>query len=309
MTLAHKPVVVVGSINIDLVANTERIPIAGETILSFGFQTHPGGKGANQAVAVARLGHPVHMIGRVGDDAFGRQLRDHMSQQGVDLAGVAVTQASSGIASIIVARNGENCIVITPGANALLTPVDLDTNIEIIRSAAIVLTQLEIPLETVECLSHICRREGVPLILDPAPAAALPPRLLSAVTWFTPNESEAAFFTGGSTQPHLLDPATMANTFIAKGIPGVVLKLGARGAYIASRNSPAEHVPAFPVKALDTTAAGDAFNGAFAVALLQGKSPAASAGFANAAAALSVTQSGAQSSMPTLQEVLQLIAS
>ena len=161
MALAVKPLVVVGSINIDLVANTDRIPLAGETILGSGFQTHCGGKGANQAVAVARLGYPVRMIGRVGDDAFGRQLRDELEQQGVDASAVAMTQSTSGIATILVATSGENCIVVNPGANALLTPADLDANIDVIRSGRMVLTQLEIPLETVDYLGHLCRREGM----------------------------------------------------------------------------------------------------------------------------------------------------
>jgi ribokinase len=309
MSAGRKPVVVVGSINIDLVANTERIPIRGETILGSGFQMHPGGKGANQAVAVARLEYPVRMIGRLGDDAFGLQLRSHLEQAGVDVSGVITTPCSSGVAIIIVAHSGENCIVITPGANALLTPADLDANIEIICSAGIVLAQLEIPIETVEHLSRICIREGIPLVLDPAPAANLSASLLSSVSWFTPNEIEAAFFTGGSNgAAHLLDPAHTADALISNGITGVVLKLGSRGAFIASKGSLAEQLSPFPVKAIDTTAAGDAFNGAFAVGLLLGRTPAASARFATAAAALSVTRAGAQPSMPTLAEVNQLLA-
>lgn len=309
MSAGKKPVAVVGSINIDLVANTERIPVEGETVLGSGFQIHPGGKGANQAVAVARLGYPVRMIGCLGDDAFGAQLRTHLERAGVDVAGVATTPGSSGVATIIVADQGENCIVITPGANARLTPDDLDANLPILRSSGIVLTQLEIPLETVEHLAKICAREGIPLILDPAPAKQLAPSLLQAVTWFTPNEIEAAFFTGqnnGSSDAH--DPVHAAKALISRGIPGVVLKLGARGAFIASKNSLAERLHSFPVRAVDTTAAGDAFNGAFAVGLLLGKDPVASARFATAAAALSVTRAGAQPSMPTMDEVDHLLS-
>ena len=308
MSAGKKPVAVVGSINIDLVANTERIPVEGETVLGSGFQIHPGGKGANQAVAVARLGYPVRMIGRLGDDAFGAQLRSHLERAGVDVAGVATTPGSSGVATIIVADHGENCIVITPGANARLTPDDLDANLPILRSSGIVLTQLEIPLETVEHLAKICAREGIPLILDPAPAKQLAPSLLQAVTWFTPNEIEAAFFTGqsnGTSDMH--DPAHAAKALLDRGIPGVVLKLGSRGAFIASKHSLAERLSPFPVHAIDTTAAGDAFNGAFAVGLLLGKDPAASARFATAAAALSVTRAGAQPSMPTMAEVDKML--
>jgi ribokinase len=308
MSAGKKPVAVVGSINIDLVANTERIPVEGETVQGSGFQIHPGGKGANQAVAVARLGYPVRIIGRLGDDAFGAQLRSHLERAGVDVAAVATTHGSSGVATIIVADHGENCIVITPGANALLTPADLDANLDILRSSGIVLTQLEIPLETVEHLAKICARERIPLILDPAPAKELPASLLRAVTWFTPNEIEAAFFTGesdGRSDTH--DPARVARALIRRGIPGVVLKLGSRGAFIASADSLEERLSPFPVRAVDTTAAGDAFNGAFAVGLLLGKSPAASARFATAAAALSVTRAGAQPSMPTMADVDQLL--
>jgi ribokinase len=308
MSAGKKPVAVVGSINIDLVANTERIPVEGETVLGNSFQIHPGGKGANQAVAVARLGYPVRMIGRIGDDAFGTQLRSHLEGTGVDVAAVATTPGSSGVATIIVADHGENCIVITPGANALLTPDDIDKNIHILRASGIVLTQLEIPLETVEHLTNICKREGIPLILDPAPAKELPESLLRAVTWFTPNEIEAAFFAGESNGiSDLHDPAHTAKTLIGRGISGVVLKLGSRGAFIASTNSLEERLAPFSVQAVDTTAAGDAFNGAFAVGLLLGKDPAASARFATAAAALSVTRAGAQPSMPNMADVDQLL--
>lgn len=309
MSPGAKPVAVVGSINVDLVANTERIPVEGETVLGSGFQIHAGGKGANQAVAVARLGYPVRMIGRLGDDAFGAQLRRQLEHAGVDVAAVATTPGSSGVATIIVAAHGENCIVINPGANALLTPDDLDANLPIIRSSGIVLAQLEIPVETVEHLTKICARERIPLILDPAPAKELPASLLQAVTWFTPNEVEAAFFTGERNgASNVRDPARAAKALISRGIPGVVLKLGARGAFIASTGSLEEHLKPIPVQAVDTTAAGDAFNGAFAVGLLLGKDPGASARFATAAAALSVTRAGAQPSMPTMAEVDQLLS-
>lgn len=307
MSAGRKPIAVVGSINIDLVTNTERIPVEGETILGSNFQTHAGGKGANQAVAVSRLGYPVCMIGRLGDDAFGAQLRGHLEQSGVDVAGVATSPGTSGVATIIVAKNGENCIVITPGANALLSPADLDANIEIIRSAGIVLTQLETPIETVEYLAKICVRERVPLILDPAPAKQLPSTLLQSVTWFTPNEVEAVFFTNANGRADVRDPQVAAKTLLDMGIPGVVLKLGSRGAFLASSDSTQARLDAFAVQAVDTTAAGDAFNGAFAVSLLLGNDPVASARFATAAAALSVTRAGAQTSMPTMAEVNHLL--
>ena len=300
---ARKPIVVVGSINMDLVANTPRIPLAGETILGQDFQTHHGGKGANQAVAVGRLGYPVSMIGRVGDDAFGTELRAGLESAGVDAVGVATSAGASGVAVIVVAESGENSIVVIPGANAHVTPADLDASIEAIRSAGMILAQLEIPLEAVLHLAAICAREGVPLMLDPAPAAALPPELLKNVTWFTPNETEAAFFIGDPSNSTKESPE-IAKSLMSKGIRGVVLKLGARGAYLASPDGVMASIQPFPVRAVDTTAAGDCFNGAFAVGLLMGKDPAESARFAAAAAAISVTRVGAQSSMPTLNEVL-----
>ncbi len=300
---ARKPIVVVGSINMDLVANTPRIPLAGETLLGQDFQTHHGGKGANQAVAVGRLGYPVSMIGRVGDDAFGTELRAGLENAGVGTAGVATSAGASGVAVIVVAESGENSIVVIPGANAHVTPADLDASIETIRSAGMILAQLEIPLETVLHLAAICARENVSLMLDPAPAAKLPAELLKNVTWFTPNETEAAFFIGDPSDSTKESPE-IAKSLMSKGIRGVVLKLGARGAYLASPDGVMASIQPFPVRAVDTTAAGDCFNGAFAVGLLMGKDPAESARFAAAAAAISVTRVGAQSSMPALNEVL-----
>jgi ribokinase len=190
----------------------------------------------------------------------------------------------------------------------LLTPQDLDVHIDIIRSAGIVLTQLEIPIETVQHLAKICTQEKVPLILDPAPAKEIPPSLFEDVEWFTPNETEAAFFAksrdGGSDTS---DPAAMATTLMSKGVKGLVLKLGARGAFIAAPGGIAELLPPFPVNAVDTTAAGDAFNGAFATALLMEMNPVESARFAAAAAAISVTRPGAQPSMPAMDDVKQML--
>ncbi|MGC2164057.1 MAG: ribokinase [Silvibacterium sp.] len=308
MLARKKPVVVVGSINIDLVVNTERIPVEGETLFGQGFQVHPGGKGANQAVAIGRLGYPVQMIGRLGNDAFGDQLRSNLALAGVDIAGVKITEATSGVAMIVVAQSGENSIVITPGANALLSPEDLDANIERIRSAGMVLTQLEIPMETVEYLARICAREDVPLILDPAPAKDLPFGLLKNIAWFTPNETEAAFFIGNAdNSADIRHPEAVAGKLLEKGAKGVVLKLGSRGAYLATSEITQSLRP-FPVKAIDTTAAGDAFNGAFATGMMLRMGPVESARFAGAAAAISVTRAGAQPSMPVMADVEQFIA-
>lgn len=302
--LNRKPIVVVGSINIDLVAKAERIPVTGETVSGTEFQTHSGGKGANQAVAVARLGYPVGMIGRLGNDVFGTELREHLQNAGIDLSAVQTTEGSSGVAVIIVSPSGDNIIVPTPGANAVLSPADIDANLDMIRAAGLVLTQLEIPLETVEHLANVCAREGIPLMLDPAPARALPAAILTRTRWFTPNETEAAVYSGND----LFDSSgSMARKLLAKGPQAIVLKLGARGVYLADRNGLDQQIDAYPVRAVDTTAAGDAFNGAFAAALMLGETPAESARFAAAAAAISVTRPGAQPSMPTMAEVQKLL--
>jgi ribokinase len=310
MPSARKPIVVVGSINIDLVAGTEKIPVQGETVLGHSFQIHPGGKGANQAVAVGRLGYPVRMIGRLGDDAFGAQLRSHMEDAGVEMSGVGTSEASSsGVALIVVARSGENSIVIAPGANAFVTPEYVESHLDILRSAGIVLAQLEIPLETVECLANLCAKEKVPLILDPAPARELPPSLLRSTAWFTPNETEAAFFLGGAqSEPEKTSPAETARLLRARGAQGVVLKLGARGAYLESVDGRQEFIESFKADAIDTTAAGDAFNGAFAAGLMLGMTPSHAARFAAAAASISVKRVGAQPSMPAMHEVEEVLA-
>jgi len=305
---AQKPIVVVGSINTDLAAVAGKIPAAGETVMGKDFQIHPGGKGANQAVAVARLGYPVQLIGRLGDDAFGAQLKTYLETAGVDIKGVATSEGASGVAMIILSSGGENSIVVTPGANAKVTPDDIAKNLERIRRAGIVLAQLEIPLETVEYLAMVCAREEVPLILDPAPARDLPANLFKHIAWFTPNQIEAASFAGvDSANANGMEPAAMANAILRKGCDAVLLKLGRRGAYIASRAEPGTFVPAFAVKAVDTTAAGDAFNGGFATGLMLGKSPVESATFAAAVAGVSVTRHGAQPSMPAMAEVEALL--
>jgi len=308
MELERKSVVVVGSINIDLVANAERIPVCGETVSGSNFQSHPGGKGANQAVAVARLGYPVRMIGRLGDDAFGEQMRAHLTGAGVDIGGVACTPGSSGIAVIVVAESGENSIVIVPGANAAVSCEDIDRNIESIRAAGVVLTQLEIPMETVLHLATVCEREGVPLILDPAPAREFPAGLLAKVEWVTPNETEAAILMKSPVQDaEECNPVQAAAQLLASGARGVVLKRGARGAYLRSHGGEAGMIAPFAVKAVDSTAAGDCFNGAFATGLMMGMDAMESARFASAAAAISVTRAGAQPSMPSMDDVKHLM--
>jgi ribokinase len=241
----EKPIIVVGSNNSDLVVRVERIPVAGETITGADFDTHPGGKGANQAAAVARLGQPVHMIGRVGTDAFGALLPSRLHGAGVDISSIAVSEGSSGVAIIAVARSGENSIIVTPGANALLSPEDLDANSELLRGAAMVLTQLEIPLATVEHLAQICEREDLPLVLDPAPVCRLPVEVLRATTWITPNQIEVQQIILSQGLPESEEELRrVAEKMMEMGPRNVLLKLGERGAYPATHDGLRVQIPA-----------------------------------------------------------------
>jgi ribokinase len=298
MTASQKPIVVVGSINMDLVTSTPRIPLAGETLIGTNFTTTPGGKGANQAVAAARLGFPVQMIGAVGEDMFGEALLENLRQSGAGTEAVARVSGASGVAPILVAANGENSIVVVSGANGKVTPELIDRHADLIAAAGMVLCQLEIPMPSLSHALEVCAKAGVPVVLDPAPAADLPEKVWSQVTWFTPNETEAARYVG-----EYLPAEHAAIRLLARGVRGVVLKRGSEGAYVSVAGGEAKWVPAFPVDAIDTVAAGDCFNGAFAVSLLEGRDPWDAARFAAAAAAISVTRSGAQTSMPSRAEV------
>ncbi len=299
----RKPVVVVGSINMDLVARTPRIALAGETLTGTGFETTPGGKGANQAVAVARLGYPVAMVGMVGEDVFGQALLDNLDKAGVDTGAVARMSGPSGVAQIQVAEGGQNSIIVVPGANGQVKPAYIYQHERLIRSAGMVLCQLELPIETVASTLELCAAASVPVMLDPAPAATLPESVWPRVTWFTPNETEAALYVGNG-----LTIAETAKSLLTRGVKGVVLKRGSEGAYLSVAGGKDERVRAFAVKAIDTVGAGDCFNGAFAVALLEERDPWGAARFASAAAAISVTRRGAQASMPSRSEVDEFLA-
>lgn len=299
-----KRLLVVGSVNLDLVASSRRIPLPGETVSGNTFNTFPGGKGANQAVAAGRLGAPVSMIGRIGNDAFGTQLRESLEAAGVDTKAVEVVPTSSGIALITTAEDGQNAIVVVPGANGELSPRELEKHLALIREAGIILAQLEIPLETIEYLATISKRENIPLMLDPAPARTLPASLLACVDWLTPNETETlTLLQRGGSDLRSEDVEGAAQQLLKQGCRNVLLKLGERGCFIALGNGERTLIPAYRVKAVDTTAAGDAFNGAFATALLRGSGAVASVKYAAAVAAISVTRHGAQPSMPTPAEV------
>lgn len=299
----QKPIVVVGSINIDLVARCNQIPRPGQSLIGTGFDTTPGGKGANQAVAAARLGYPVQMVGAVGEDVFGTALLDNLSAAGVGTAAVKRVEGPSGVATILVAENGENSIVVVPGANGKVDPAYVASQADLISSAGMVLCQLELPIPTVRCVLDLCEDAGVPVMLDPAPAAPVPGEIWRQVAWCTPNETEAAFYLGTESKP-----VDAAKQLMGRGVRGVALKRGGDGAYVAVAGGKADWAPAFLVQAIDTVGAGDCFNGAFAVALLEGKDPWAAARFAAAAAAISVTRKGAQASMPSRNEVDEFLA-
>ena len=302
MTRPDAPIVIVGSVNMDLVVRTPCVPAPGQTVLGRDFVTIPGGKGANQAVAVARLGGNAIMVGRVGDDDFGRRLREELRSSGVNDDHVLTTpDVASGIAMIVVEDGGENAITVASGANFAVTPADVDAAEAVIREAKVCLLQLELPVETVLHTIDLCRQHGVETILDTAPAPAPPaPEGLFKADIITPNESEAAALTGLAVDTA---PAQIADALQAKGCRTVVLKLGQRGSHVFAPDGdwPAA---AFAIEPVDTTAAGDAFTAALAVARAAGQPLADAARFANAAGALACTRLGAQPSMPTHTQVL-----
>lgn len=306
----RRPIVVVGSVNLDLVCTAAKIPAPGETVWGDSFQSFHGGKGANQAVAAARLGGTVKLVGKVGDDDFGKRLRQGLSDAGVDTGELAVAAGTpSGVALISVDRQGQNSITVVPGANGELKPADLERCLPQLRGAGIILAQLEVPLETVEFLGEVARAAEVPFMLDPAPARALPDTLLRCVTYLTPNETETCTLCG--LREDELTPETaaaVARRLQSSGVANVILKMGRQGALVAGADGTQEFVTAFPVEAVDTTAAGDAFNGGMAVALMRGASLTEAAQFAAAVAAVSVTRAGAQPAMPTQDEVAAIFA-
>ncbi|MEW6547442.1 MAG: ribokinase [Bacillota bacterium] len=299
-------IVVIGSLNVDLVVRTARRPAPGETVSGDEFRMIPGGKGANQAVAAARLGGKVAMLGRVGDDPFGQSLVGSLRAAGVHTDGVLRTPGvPTGTALIIVEHSGQNSIVVVAGANGLLSPADVETAAEVIASARVLMLQLEIPLDTVRKAVELAHNRRVTVLLDPAPARPLPPELLRQVDIITPNESEAAVLTGRQVTD-LKSAKLAASDLLRQGANRVLIKLGPRGALLAEGNR-FEHCRGFPVEAVDTTAAGDAFAGGLAVALVEGKDLSNAVTFANAVGALSVTRFGAQTSMPSRPEVEQFL--
>ena len=295
-------ILVVGSANMDLVAFASRLPLPGETLLGGAFQSFAGGKGGNQAVAAARAGGKVAFLGRVGNDLFGTRLRGGLEEDGVDTRFLGTVDGASGVA-IIMSGGGNNMIVVAPGANDAVTADVIDRHA--FAGIRFVLAQLETPLDGVIAAARLARAEGAVFILDPAPARALPGELLSMVDWLTPNESEACGLLGLKS---LGDPVTMARQLKALGPRGVVLKLGGQGVVVLGEDDVPLMIPARKVMVADTTAAGDAFNGAFAVGLSEGRSPQEAARFAVAAAGISVTRQGAQPAMARRAEIDAVMA-
>jgi len=300
-----KPIVIFGSLNIDLVVQVPRLPGAGETLPGDRFVTVPGGKGANQAIAAARMGGRVAMIGCVGSDAFGDMQLANLAQAGVDHSRVRRAATSTGTALITVAASGKNTIVYVAGANATLAPEDALANEDLIAGAAGLVAQLETPLPAVTCAVELARRHTVPVFLNPSPAAVLPEALLGSATYLIPNETEAALLTGLPVAS--ADDALRAATRLRELTGGViVLTLGERGA-LACDSAGDTFVPAFRVNAVDSTAAGDAFLGAFVVAVAEGQTPVEAARWGCAAGALACTVFGAQPSLPTREAAMKLL--
>ncbi len=301
-------ILVVGSSNTDLIIRVPEIPRPGETLLGGTFYTFPGGKGANQAVAAARAGGDVVFIASVGDDAYGDEavrgyIQDHIRTEHIKIC----RNVPSGIAMINVSERGENAITVAPGANARLTPGDLEDAREVFREAAYMLIQLEIPVETVARAVELCRESNTRVVLNPAPAMEIPMEILALTDIITPNETEAERLTGIMVKNET-DAGEAADMLHGQGVGTVIITLGAKGAFLSDPSSGSRAmIPGFRVKAEDSTAAGDVFNGQLVVALSQGRSMEESIRLAHAAAAISVQKTGAQSSIPTREETDQFL--
>ena len=298
-----KRIVVLGSTNTDMVVKAERIPAPGETILGGRFLMNPGGKGANQAVAAARLGAEVVFIAKVGDDLFGREAKALFAKENICTDYVLTDPSEpSGVALIMVDAKGENCIAVASGANGTLMPEDIEGLEGVIAQSDLLLMQLETPLETVRYAADVAVNLGVPVILNPAPACELPSDLYDCLEVITPNESEAELLTNIKVTDEASAEAA-ARVLCDKGVLNVVITMGSKGAYDFDGED-GVMVPAFKVEAVDTTAAGDVFNGALAVALTEELELEEAVRFASKAASISVTRMGAQASAPRREELV-----
>jgi ribokinase len=304
-------VTVVGSINIDLVTQVARFPRPGETIIGGDLETISGGKGANQAVAAARLGAEVTMVGRVGDDVFASQLKTNFATEGIDATHVSTSgDTASGAALILVDKAGQNSIVVASGANAKVTPKDVDRAAEVITTADVLLLQLEIPLESVRRAARIAHEQGVKVVLNPAPARPLPADLLSLVDFLVPNESEASALVGSRSGSPAADPdetIPSVDKLRSYGVDTVILTAGEQGAFLAEAGG-TRRFPAFSLEqVVDTTAAGDAFVAGLATAVAEGKPLSEAVLWGNAAGMLAVTRAGAQPSLPSRADLDALL--
>jgi ribokinase len=293
--------VVVGSSNTDMIVPADRLPTPGETVLGGDLVMAAGGKGANQAVSAARVGAAVTFIARLGQDAFGQEALRQFQREGLDTRHIVQdSQSPSGVALIVVGPQGQNLIAVAPGANRRLSPADIAAAQPAFTDARVVLLQLETPVETVLAAARMGQAAGATVILNPAPAQALPEEIFSCVDILTPNETEAMLLTGERT------PEASAAQLLRRGMRTVILTLGAAGVLVAQENR-LEHIAGFQVTAVDTTAAGDAFNGGLGAALARGDSLTEAIRYAQAVAALSVTRLGAQPSLPTAAEVADFL--
>ncbi|MDR0232300.1 MAG: ribokinase [Dysgonamonadaceae bacterium] len=300
--MEKKRILVIGSTNTDMVIKAPHLPCPGETVLGGTFLMNAGGKGANQAVAAARLGASVTFVCKTGNDIFGQQSKQLFADEGIDTTYVFIdAEHPSGIALITVDAKAENCIVVASGANACLLPSDLANAADAIEQSDMVLMQLEIPLETIEYVANIAHAKGKTVILNPAPAQPLSKRLLQNVSILTPNETEASMISGVPVTD-AASACEAARAICAMGVQTVIITLGAKGALIYANDFTAE-VLAEKVEAVDTTAAGDVFNGALAVALSENREITDAVQFACKAASISVTRIGAQSSAPYRKEL------
>lgn len=297
-------ILVVGSLNVDMVMNVDHMPAEGETILCDGMTLVPGGKGANQACAAGRLGTDVAMLGAIGDDDYGALQLKSLSEAGVEVGGLLKKEGqNTGTAFITVNKSGNNSIVVVLGANSAFRPEDIEANRELIEQCEIMILQLEIPLDTVCYAAKLAKSLGKTVILDPAPVPEhFPEELYEYVDIVKPNETELGMLTGiAEAQKHLTEAAQVLK---ARGVKNVLVTLGGDGVYINPESGEEIRIPACKVKAVDTTAAGDSFTAALAAMLLNGESLEAAAEFANRVSAIVVTRKGAQSSIPTIDEVV-----
>lgn len=301
-----KDILVIGSLNMDQVVTVERHPKVGETVLATSYTTYSGGKGANQAIAAARLGVPVRMAGCLGNDAYGQILLQNLKNNGVDTARVQVLDdVSSGTALIIVDDRGWNSIVVSAGANWRMTPDVIDSLEEDIARAGLILLQLEIPRESVARAVVLAKKHGVKVILNPAPAAWLMDEMMDGLDFIIPNEFELAALTGGYN-PSIQKMGMSADWLLRHGVKQVIATRGSNGV-IYYDGTGSKKMKAFQVEAVDTTAAGDAFIGGFAAATLNGADLKEALRYGSAAGALTVTRAGAQTSLPTLQELKEFL--